>query len=194
MDLRLRQGAWMNWRMIFRSKKSLSKTGNALPMKKVSLLLAVFLLMMGASISAMNSFAAPMGQAAKDDMAERVRLSKDLHDIRHVRDRINDTIKSAADIVPEADRADFETYVQTHVDYDALEAKSIQYAAEVYTAPELRAMIAYFGSPDGQSAEAKGELFADKIGKDVTKEIDAAILAAKYDGVPEKSLPKVQGK
>ncbi len=60
--------------------------------------------------------------------------------------------------------------------------------------PELRAMIAYFGSPDGQSAEAEGELFADKIGKDVTKEIDAAILAAKYDGVPEKSLPKVQKK
>lgn len=191
MDLRLRQGAWMNWRMIFRSKKSPSKTGNALPMKKFSLLLAVCLLMTGASIGAMNSFAAP---PAKDDMAERIRLSKDLHDIRHIRDRINDTIKSAADTIPDADRADFEKYVQLHVNYDALEAKSIQYAAEVYTAPELRAMITYFGSPDGQSAEAKGSAFADKIGKDITKEIDAAILSAKYDGAPEKSPPPTKEK
>ena len=52
-------------------------------------------------------------------------------------------------------------------------------------------MISYFGSPDGQAAESKGAAFTSKIGKDIIKEIDAAILAAKYDGVPETSLPKI---
>lgn len=179
MDLLLRQGAWMNWRMIFRSRKEDMK------MKNFYLLVAVFLLLTGS----MDSFADPV----KDDMAERIRLSKDLHDIRHMGDRIREMIDLAAAAVPPEDRVDFERYVQLKIDVDGLESKSIQYAAEVYTAPELKAMIRYFGSPDGQSAEAKGETFTNKIGQEITKEIDAAILAAKYDGVPEKSLPKIKG-
>ena len=146
----------------------------------------LFLLLLTLTCVGLSIGAAFAADPVKNDVAERIRLSKDLHDIRHIRDQINDTIKSAAGSVPEADRADFEKYVQLHVDYDALEAKSIQYAAEVYTVPELKAMITYFGSADGQSAEAKGNIFAEKIGKDVTKEIDAAILAAKYDGVQDK--------
>jgi hypothetical protein len=124
------------------------------------------------------------------DKAERVKLSKDLHDLRKTRDRINNMISSVADAVPPADKEDFQRYVQLKIDYDALEQKSIAYAADIYTIPELKAMIAYFGSPDGQAAEAKGEAFTNKIAPDIIKEIDAAIMAAKYDGVPDASLPK----
>lgn len=154
-------------------------------MKKLSVLAAVVVL---------SLFAMSVGYAADlvaDDKVERVRLSKDLHDIRNIRDRINTIILEAANTIPPEDREDFQRYVQLKVDYDALEAKSIQYAAEVYTAPELKVMISYFGSADGRSAEAKGQVFADKIGKDIIAQVDAAILAAKYDGVPEKSLPKI---
>lgn len=151
-------------------------------MKKSFLLLAVVML----SLSVGVVYADP----AVDDKAERVNLSKDLHDIRNIRDRINGTIAGVAETLPPEDREDFSKYVQLKIDYDALEKKSIDYAAEIYSVPELKAMIAYFGSADGQSAEAKGGDYADKIGKDIMKDIDAAILAAKYDGVPEKSLPK----
>lgn len=156
-------------------------------MKKFSLLLTV--LVMSFSVAAVYA-ASP----AADDKAERVRLSKDLHDIRNIRERINGIIAGAADTIPPEDREDFQRYVQLKVDYDALEAKSIAYAADVYTVPEFKAMIAYFGSADGQSAEAKGAVFADKISKDIIAQVDAAILAAKYDGVPEDRLPKVNPK
>lgn len=153
-------------------------------MKKILLLLSFMIL-------TVTSFTA-LAESQDLDRAERIRLSKDLHDIRKSRERINNMIMSAAEAVPVADREDFQRYVQLKVDYDTLEKKSIEYAAEVYTAPELKAMISYFGSPDGQAAEAKGEKFSSKIGKDIIKEIDTAILAAKYDGVPETSLPKIQ--
>ncbi|OFW87450.1 MAG: hypothetical protein A3J37_05670 [Alphaproteobacteria bacterium RIFCSPHIGHO2_12_FULL_45_9] len=156
-------------------------------MKKISLLFSLLLL-------SMMSFHVMAADPATDDKAERIRLSKDLHDIRNIRERINATILDAANAIPPADREDFQRYVQLKVNYDALEEKSIQYAAEVYTVPELKAMIAYFGSPNGQSAEAKGATFSGKIGKDITAEIDAAILAAKYDGVPAEHLPKINGK
>lgn len=153
-------------------------------MKHISIFLSFALL----SFASFTVFADPVA----DDKSERLKLSKDLHDIRNSRERINGMIMSAADAVPEADREDFQRYVQFKIDYDALEQKSIAYAAEIYTVPELKAMVAYFGSPDGQAAEAKSETFTDKIGKDIIKEIDAAIFAAKYDGVPEASLPKIQ--
>lgn len=153
-------------------------------MKHISIFLSFALL----SFASFTVFADPVA----DDKSERLKLSKDLHDIRNSRERINGMIMSAADAVPEADREDFQRYVQFKIDYDALEKKSINYAAEIYTVPELKAMVAYFGSPDGQAAEAKAETFTDKIGKDIIKEIDAAILAAKYDGVPETSLPRIQ--
>lgn len=155
-------------------------------MKKISLLLTVLIM----SFSVMAVYAA----TPVDDKAERISLSKDLHDIRNIRERINGIIADAANTIPPEDREDFQKYVQLKVDYDALEAKSIEYAADVYTVPELKAMIAYFGSPDGQAAEAKGPVFADKISKDIIAQVDAAILAAKYDGVPETSLPKIDPK
>lgn len=135
------------------------------------------------------SFSALAATPVKDDKAERLELSKELHDIRNIRERINATVSAVAETIPPADREDFERYIQLKMDYDALEDKSVRYAADIYAANELKAMIAYFGSPDGQSAEAKGAAFADKIAKDIGKEIDAAVIAAKYDGVPESALP-----
>ncbi|MEK7801588.1 MAG: hypothetical protein AAB276_03955, partial [Pseudomonadota bacterium] len=58
------------------------------------------------------------------------------------------------------------------------------YTADIYTVPEMRAMIAYYGSPDGQSAEAKGAIYGPKIAKDVQKEIDAAVMSVKLGDDP----------
>lgn len=152
-------------------------------MKKLSVLLAV-------AVLSLSMVSAVYAESQDFDKAERIRLSKDLHDIRNIRDRINATILDAANAIPPEEREDFQKYVQLKVDYDALEAKSVSYAADVYTAPELKAMIAYFGSADGRSAEAKGQIFVDKITKDIIAQVDAAILAAKYDGAPDNLLPK----
>lgn len=131
--------------------------------------------------------------AKPNDMAERLKLSKELHDVRHIRDRINDSIMGYSKAIPAGDREDFIRYVSLKIDFDKLEQASIQYAAETYTVPEFKAMIAYFGSPDGQSAEAKGsEIYAPKIAKDIKKEIDAAIMAAKLGegGSSAPNIPK----
>lgn len=123
---------------------------------------------------------------AEDDMAERLKLSKELHDIRHIRDNINDDILSYAQNLPANEREDFATYVSLKLDFDKLENASVQYAAEIYTVPELKTMIAYFGSVEGQSAEAKSQIYGERIGKDIQREIDAAIMAAKLGEVPPK--------
>lgn len=168
-------------------------------MKTFSLFIAVLALTAASlAVYAADPASSPSSGAvtapAADDSAERLKLSKDLHDIRNIRERINAVVLDAAKTLRPEDREDFQKYVQLHLDIDALEQKSIAYAAEVYTVDELRAMVAYFGSAAGQSAETKGEVFGAKIGKDIIAQVDAAILAAKYDGVPETSLPKIKDK
>lgn len=134
------------------------------------------------------ALAAPViAEATKpDDAKERLSLAKDLHDIRHIRDAIHADIENYAQQIPEGDREDFMRYVALKINFDALEQLSITYTAEIYTVPEIKAMIAYYGSPDGQSAEAKGVLYGPKIAKDVQKEIDAAILSVKLGESPAK--------
>lgn len=128
------------------------------------------------------------------DYAERMALSRELHDIKKVGDQVRRDIDIIAESLPLVEREDFKKYMEMSVDFDALEGKSVKYAADLYTVPELKAMIAYFGSVEGRSAEAKGEEYGAKFGADVQKEIDKAIMAAKFDkvGNPPRSEPTIE--
>lgn len=149
-----------------------------------------FLVLVGSVLATPTVHAEPaagVSAAKTDDMAERLRLSRELHDVRHIRNKIDDMIGAMSKTMPLQDREDFMTYMSESMNYDKLEEASIKYAAETYTAPELQAMIAYFGSPDGQSAESKGEVYIEKISKDISKEIDAAMLAVKLKERPQST-------
>lgn len=122
-----------------------------------------------------------------DSMEERLALSQELHDIRRVKDKILKDIDAISQSVPALEREDFKIYIETHMDFDDLEQKSIRYAAETFTVPELKAMIAYFGSDVGKSAEAKTEAYGARLGRDIQSQIDKALMAAKFDNV--NSLP-----
>ncbi|HOO50043.1 MAG TPA: hypothetical protein PLK94_02010 [Alphaproteobacteria bacterium] len=129
-------------------------------------------------------------QEEKDTMEERLALSRELHDIRRIKNRIIDDIDKVSEAVPPLEREDFKIYIETNMDFDDLEQKSIRYAAEIYTIKELKAMISYFGSDAGRSAEAKGEDYSRKLGRDVQKQIDEALMAAKFDKVSPRPASK----
>ena len=70
-------------------------------MKKLSVLLAV-------AVLSLSMVSAVYAESQDFDKAERIRLSKDLHDIRNIRDRINATILDAANSIPPEEREDFQ--------------------------------------------------------------------------------------
>ncbi|HNQ92257.1 MAG TPA: hypothetical protein PKI93_04925 [Alphaproteobacteria bacterium] len=137
----------------------------------------------------LGGFAA-YAEDVKDDHAERMALSRELHDIKKVKEQVLGDIDNIAQSLPMNEREDFKKYMELHVDFDALEQKSIEYAADTYTIHEFKAMIAYFGSNEGRSAEAKGGEYAAKFGPEVQKEIDKAIMAAKFDKIGGSSHPE----
>lgn len=123
-------------------------------------------------------------QAVPADMAERVKLAKDLHDIRQMRDVVNAQIEFASKGVPEAEREGFMKYIGLKLDYDALEAKSVKLMSEKFTAAEMQAMIAYFGSPEGKSAEKKAAEYGAEMRTDIQQAIDAALMASRLGEKP----------
>lgn len=121
-----------------------------------------------------------------DEMAERVRLSTELHDIRNIRDSVNATVEAHAKRLPERQREGYMRAIELSLDYDKIEQVSINEAAKVFTPAEFRAMIAYFGSPEGRSAEQKMGVYSKKVVAEVQKSIDAALMASKLGEVPSK--------
>lgn len=139
-----------------------------------------------------GSAAPPTFDAAEsgtpNDLDHRRKLARELHDIKHVKDQIRETIAGVAKSLPPVEQEDFKKYMELKIDFDALEQKSIDYTAEIYTADELQAMVDFFGSREGRSAEVKGDIYAEKFGAEVQKTIDQAMMAAKFDNM--NSLPQ----
>lgn len=147
-----------------------------------TLLLAGALMMIGAPASFAQDAAATKVDPA--EMQERLKYAAAFQDVRPVRDVINESFETVSLTLPEAEREEFMRFVQLRVDYDKIEELSIKTIAELYTVPELKAMIAYYGSQDGKTAEAKAASYTDKISPEITKVIDAALMDAKYGPPP----------
>ena len=58
--------------------------------------------------------------------------------------------------------------------------------ANTFTVPELKALIAYFGSPEGKSSQAKMGQYIDQVSPEVRKAIDAALVEAQFGGQPAR--------
>jgi len=121
-----------------------------------------------------------------EEMAERVKLSTELHDIRNIRDSVNATVATYAKRLPEKQREGYMQGIELSLDYEKIEQVSINEAAKVFTPAELRAMITYFGSPEGRSAEQKMGAYSKKVVAEVQRGIDAAIMASKLGEIPKK--------
>ena len=139
------------------------------------------------SVSPVESAPAPVSESiSAEEMAERVKLSTELHDIRNIRDSVNATVAAYAKRLPEKQREGYMQAIELSLDYEKIEQVSINEAAKVFTPAELRAMISYFGSPEGRSAEQKMGAYSKKVVAEVQRGIDAAIMASKLGEIPKK--------
>lgn len=172
---------------------------------KISLL--VFALLIAGSSAALAASSSPVPATAPaavpaqvvapapeaipaEEMAERVKLSTELHDIRNIRDSVNVTVQAHAKRLPEKQREGYMRAIELSLDYDKIEQVSINEAAKVFTPAELKAMIGYFGSPEGRSAEQKMGVYSKKVVAEVQRGIDAALMASKLGEVPAAGVPK----
>ncbi len=126
-----------------------------------------------------------------EDMAARVELAQEMHDIWPTRDRVQKAIKIATQSVPPEEQAAFEEVLSFTMDYAAIEAKSIEAMARTFSLEELQAMVAYYGSDIGRSAEGKRDDYIKVLTPEISGYVDKAIMTYRY-GAGAEAVPKTK--
>lgn len=127
----------------------------------------------------------PAAASAEDN---RLALATRMHEIWPVSARVEDAITVVSENVPETEREAFKAKMRKAIDQKTLEQESIRAMAQVFTEPELQAMVDFYGSPEGRSVSAKTEDYMAILQPVMVKMLDSALLEMRT-GTPLQSSP-----
>lgn len=113
------------------------------------------------------------------DLAAKKALILRLYEVQPPRKMIDAAIEAVASGrygVDTPAREEFVSRLQVVVDYDVIEQKSTDFMVEIFTVPELQAMVDYYSSETGQSIQEKMEDYKTKMVPELRKMMDAAVI------------------
>ena len=131
------------------------------------------------SIALIFSVIFPAAVWAQDSDDVRLELARKMNDIKPAREQIFVAIETLATSYPPEKQEEFVNGMFNHMDIGAVEQKSIQIMAELFTADELRKMIDYFGSEEGKSVSEKMPVYQELVRPTLIGELDKAMMEVK---------------
>lgn len=114
--------------------------------------------------------------AQADDFQARLGLAKQMHEFRSSADQVDSAIEAVSLRLPESERDDFLKAMKEALNYKAVERVSVDAMAEIFTIQELEAMVGYYSQPEARSASDKYEEYYARLGPEIIKMIDAAMM------------------
>ncbi len=115
-------------------------------------------------------------QPKEETLQQRIALSKKMHDIWPVRPKIESAIDVVGEQAPATERARFKAAMRKAMDFNALETKSIETMADIFTVAEIEAMIEFYGSKEGRSVSFKTGDYEAALQPLLLQMIDKALL------------------
>lgn len=116
---------------------------------------------------------------ADDNYEERLTLARQMHEIWPIRVKVESALDRIAEQIEGPQRLRFKAAMRQAIKFEALEQGSIDAMADIFTAKELDAMIAFYGSKEGRSVSYKTSDYESAIEPLLIKMIDKAILDTK---------------
>jgi len=107
---------------------------------------------------------------------ERIALAKKMHELRPVREQVEQAINQYAQTRPQGERESFKSTMRNVFNMRALEKISIDAYAETFTAPELSAMVEYYSKPEAISAGEKFDNYAGIVYPEIVRMLDRAAI------------------
>jgi len=114
--------------------------------------------------------------AQDDDTAKRLELAGKMHEIWPMRTRMEAVIDNVAENFDEDKRNEIKASLRKAMDYKLLEEESTKAMAGIFTAKELEAMIAFYGSEEGRSISIKTTDYELALRPVMAKMMDKAML------------------
>jgi len=108
--------------------------------------------------------------------AERLALAQKMHEIRPINIQVEDIIQQMAQRYPEDKRAVFTTRMMEVFDKKALTDISVKAMADTFTVAELKKMIDFHGSPEGNAISEKMPVYQGLVEPELVKKIDKALM------------------
>lgn len=122
---------------------------------------------------------------AQDD-DKRLELAKKMHELRPTKNQVMQAIEVVSQRVEESKRPAFEGAMMNAMDFKAIEKISIDAMTETFTVPELEAMVEYYSKPEAQSASDKLPDYQRKVGPEIIRMIDKAMMKVKTGGAGDQ--------
>lgn len=132
---------------------------------------------------------APSKRPAQDPatLEKRVELAQRMHGIRPTSEQVQGAIIRASQSVPLEERESFIAAMSSVLNYKAIERISVDAMAEVYTVPELEAMVAYFSMPEAKSAsQKKSKKWTAVIDREIKDVIDRAMMRVRTGALKDE--------
>lgn len=121
-------------------------------------------------------------QVSVETAERRLELSKQLHEIKPIKPRIDHSIDNIANQMKNTDQRAFAATVKRILNYNSIKTASINAMAEIYTVEELEAMIEYYSKPEAKSAAEKQDEYQQRVSPEITKMMDKALMEMRTGG------------
>lgn len=121
---------------------------------------------------------------ADDNYEQRLTLARQMHEIWPIRVKVESALERLAQQIEGPQRLRFKAAMRQAIKFEALEQASVDAMTDIYSAKELEAMIAFYGSKEGRSASYKTSDYESALEPLLVKMIDKAILETKL-GAPQ---------
>jgi hypothetical protein len=122
-----------------------------------------------------SSAESDVSDAAKD-FERRLELAREMHKLRPTAEQVDAAVESVASRLPPEQAGNFKINAGNMLNYRAIENISINAMAETFTIEELEAMVDYYSKPEAKSIAGKYEAYQQKVGPEIVKMIDRAIM------------------
>jgi hypothetical protein len=126
--------------------------------------------------------AAAATQSLSPEMERKIDLSTEMHTIRPAREQIDMAVEQVSNMLRSGEREAFQVAIRKMLDYEALERRSIEAMAQVFTVEELEAMVAFYRQPVSRRISDKLEEYNKLIEPEVFKMLDSAMMEARTGG------------
>lgn len=123
------------------------------------------------------------------EQKERLALAEQMHEIWPIRIRMENAIDKIVKAVQEDKQAEVKAAMRKSMQYDKLREESIKAMVETFTAEELKAMIAFYGSDTGRSISAKTPDYEAAITPALSSMMDKAMLDLRTGTEGPQSYP-----
>lgn len=129
-----------------------------------------------AAEAAADATAAAAPSEVATDFARRVELATEMHKLRPTAEQVDAAVESVSRQLPPEQASNFKVNAGNMLNYRAIEKISINAMAETFTTEELEAMVDYYSKPEAKSIAGKYETYQQKVGPEIVKMIDRAIM------------------